>query len=760
MIPDLKKRDIKWLKDNCGKLNIADQFELTTLNAIGADIVELVEVDRTSRSEWLESCDNGEKIAMQVKEEKSFPWPNAANIKDPLMPVAMMQFAARAGAEVVRGRDVVKTHMTGADATGLKEKRAKRVSTAMSYQCLTQMTEWMPGTDQLLSSMSGYGMYYKKTYYDPSLGRNVSLACSPRKIIVHNDVTDLESSERVTHEFEWSKNKVIERIRGKVKWVDIEDKLNTDDTQLNKFFECDCWYDLDDDGYKEPYIITVHQESGSVVRIYCRFDEESISKIDDRVAKIEPTHTITEFPFLPSPDGKFHKMGFFRLLGPLNEEINTVQNQLIDAGTYQNSPPIFAGRGVKLPGGNFRAAPGRYIPVESTGGALRDNLFIPPTPGPSTVLMSLLQLLKDDGMKLASVSETMMGDEPQANVPATTTLAILDQGLKVFSSVLVRLYRAFESEFRKLYRLNFLYMDDIEYIKIIDISVDDLKELGLTEHISAIGGQEIVKAKKGVRKLVQLDFDLDDCDIQPVMDPTAASEAIRLARAQAIYQADPQNPAVKKYFYQVLGVPDRLIKLFVPDQQPPDPKMLMIQAKITEMQQNGHIAFETLRNKSAELAVKELEISYKMAVLESQSVLNKAQAELALANSDSVQVQMHINAFQAQVDHLNNEFQKQTDAIRLLIEGGQQNGGDGGTSDGNGGTSGVAEKSPDAQGNDVSGGNAGPDISGLVAGLLPPGNGGGGGDVDGQNAGSLKGIQPHTGSSQLSAAEGKSGTMM
>ncbi len=761
MIPDLVKRDIQWLKDNCDKLNLADQFEATTLSAIGSEIVELVETDRSSRTDWLEACDKGEKIAMQVMETKSFPWPNAANVKDPLMPVAMMQFAARAGAEVVRGRDVVKTHLTGADNSGLKEKRGKRVSTAMSYQCLTQMTEWMPGTDQLLSSMSGYGMYYKKTYYDPSKGRNVSEACSPRKIIVHNDVTDLESAERLTHEFDWSRNKVIERIRSN-QWSDIEDKLDKDDsTKLEKFFECHCWFDLDDDGYKEPYIITVHTETGSVARICCRYDEDSITVVDKKVARIEPINCITEFPFLPSPDGKFHKMGFFKLLGPLNEEINTVQNQLIDAGTYQNSPPIFAGRGAKLPGGNFRAAPGRYIPVESTGAALRDNLFIPPTPGPSTVLMSLLQLLKDDGMKLASVSETMMGDEPQANVPATTTLAILDQGLKIFSSILVRLYRAFESEFKKLYRLNFLYLDDDEYIKIIDISVEDLKELGLVEHIQTKNGQEYVSAKKGVRKLVKLDFNLDDCDIQPVMDPTAASEAIRLARAQAIYNADPSNPAVKKYYYQVLGVPDKLIQEFVPAQQPPDPKMLMIQAKITEMQQNGHIAFQKLKNESAALAVKELEFSYKMAVQEADAVLKNAQAELALSQSDSVQVQMHINGFQAQVDHLNQQFEQQAKAVELLIKGGQQDGGTNNAQDGSGGTSDVDEGQTDQEGTGVPGGEAAGAGGGSSGGQLPgpEPDTGGPGSLDDSGGSGVQGAQPHATPGKLASLQGKDGMM-
>lgn len=749
-IPDIAERDIKWLKGNVGQPNIASEFEQTTLDYIGSDIVALVDIDRSSRSAWLEACEKGEKIAMQEREEKSFPWPNAANVKDPLMPVAMMQFAARAGAEVVRGIDVVKSHVTGEDPDGIKEKRAKRVSVAMSYQCLTQMTEWMPGTDQLLSSMSGYGMYYKKTYYDPSLGRNVSLACSPRKIIVHNDAIDLESAERVTHEFECGKNKVIERIRGG-QWEDIESKLSQDeDTRMERFYECHCWYDLDGDGYKEPYIITAHADSGAIARIVARYEESGINTNKKGIiSKIEAEHCITEFPFLPSPDGKFHKMGFFKLLGPLNEEINTVQNQLIDAGTFQNSPPIFVGRGAKLPSGNFRAAPGKFINVESTGAALRDNIFIPPAAGASQVLFNLLARLDDKGMKLASVSETMMGDTPQANVPATTTLAILDQGLKVFSSVLKRLYRAFEQEFRKLYKLNYLYMDDDEYIHIIDITAQELIDLGINEHLTPDGK---VAPQKGIRRLVEMDFNMSDCDIQPVMDPTAASEAIRLARAQAIFQTDPGNPAVKRYFYQVLGVPDRLIDEFVPKQMPPDPKSIMAQAQILQMEQQGHISMQKLKNESAKLAVQELETSYRMMLLEAQTTQANANAELALANSDKVQVEMQLAGFQAHMDQINAQFHQDLSAVKLMLER-EANVGTNNAANGSGGTEDVAKGQENEEGSGVPETEAAGSNAGLAGGELPEGISGGSGGMDTNNVSAGAGVQPHATTRKLASLE-------
>ncbi len=454
-------------------------------------------------------------------------------------------------------------------------------------------------------------------------------------------------------------------------------------------------------------------------------------------------------------------MGFYKLLGAINEEINTVQNQLIDAGTLQNAPPVFVGKGAKLPSGNFRTAPGRFTPVESTGQALKDNIFIPTLAGPSPVLFNLLGRLDEKGMKLASVSETMMGDEPQANVPATTTLAILDQGLKVFSSILSRLYRAFESEFYKIYRINWQYMDDAEYIKIIDITVEELQKLGLTEHIAQGPNGPIVQAAKDVRRLVMMDFNPEDCDIQPVMDPSAASEALRLARANAIYQSDPQNPAVKRYYFQVLGVPEKQIDDFVPKQAPPNPAMIKLQADITQMQHKSHLEWEQLALKKREVALKEYDTATHAVLQEAQSVLAKANTELALAQSDAIQVNMHMDAFQSQVDHLQRQWQNQFDAVQQAItaQGGQS--GTSGTEDGSGGASGAAEGQADEESVSVSGGQASGADAGSGGGQLP----GGGADVGGSggmaagSGGTEQNAIPHASIGKLSALEGSSPMM-
>jgi chaperonin GroES len=59
-----------------------------------------VRTGRRRNEQWL-------KLATQVVEKKTYPWPNAANVKYPLLTTAAMQFAARAYPALVPGPRLV-----------------------------------------------------------------------------------------------------------------------------------------------------------------------------------------------------------------------------------------------------------------------------------------------------------------------------------------------------------------------------------------------------------------------------------------------------------------------------------------------------------------------------------------------------------------------------------------------------------------------------------------------------------------------------
>ena len=657
---DCTPRPISWLIANIGKDNLADHLTENQLQAIGADVVALYDYDKASRSEWEQKIEAGMKVAKQICEEKTWPWPGAANTKDSLMAEASMQFASRAGAEVVRGEDVVKCKITGSDPNSLKEKRAKRVSQFMSYNCTDGMPEWESENDQLLTSVSLIGMYYKKTFRDELKGRSVSYARSPMQVVVNEDAKTLLGT-RITEEINLNANKVREYIASDI-WLDISDKLEADEYGSDEMFlEQHRTLDLDGDGYEEPYIVTVHRESQAVARIMACYEEAGVmpgkGKNKSTVARIEREEYFTEFPFLLSPDGKFHKIGWAHLLGPNTETVNTIVNQLLDSGTLANVPPIFIGKGAKLPAGGLRVHPGRLIPVDCSGQAIKDNVYTMPMAEPSEVLFKLLGLLTEKGQKLANLSESMQGETGGANVPATTTLALLDQALKVYTSILKRLFRSYKQEFQRLYKLDRRHLTDKEYVNIIDIEPEDLQEAGITP-------QQLTDDS---RVLVAKDFNEQDKDIQPIMDPTASSEALRLARLNAMAQAAGMPPAVGRIYLEGIGCAQKDIDAIFPPVDPnapppPDPKMIEIQAKITQMQHQGEQKDRELALKHAEMEQKEAVAVHTIEKLQAEISNIKANSILALANAEKAEVGTQIDvvthqmkALQQQLDQINSD---------------------------------------------------------------------------------------------------------
>lgn len=71
--------------------NIAEALDQETLTKIGETVHKDFIADLTSRSEWEKRTEQSMKLALQVAEAKSFPWPNSSNVKFPLVTIAALQ---------------------------------------------------------------------------------------------------------------------------------------------------------------------------------------------------------------------------------------------------------------------------------------------------------------------------------------------------------------------------------------------------------------------------------------------------------------------------------------------------------------------------------------------------------------------------------------------------------------------------------------------------------------------------------------------
>jgi len=558
---------------NAESINIANVLDEDTLVKIGDDCVNGYNADLDSRKRWENDLEEWTKLAIQVREEKSFPWTNASNVKYPLLSTAAMQFTARAYPIIVPSDGkVVKCRVLGPDPQGVKAGRAKRVSEHMSYQIMEEMIGWERDTDQLLMTLSIAGTVFRKTYWDTLNEVNASNLVMPRDLVVNYWTRSLESAARITQKIKMTRNDIEERVRAKL-FLDLDLGEATADAAVDShearsmsvgdndplvtpylILEQHTWIDLDDDGYKEPYIVTVDFNSRKVLRIVARFSREDVRTLDNKIVSIKPKQYFTKYGFIPNPDGGFYDLGFGVLLGALNESANTIVNQLIDAGTLSNLQSGFLSKGLRVKLGNTSFSPGEWKQVNATSDDIKKGIFPMPVREPSQVLFQLLGSLVQSTKELASVAEIFVGKMPGQNTPATTTQSTIEQGMKVFTSIFKRVYRSLTDEFRKLYQLNRQNIDPQKYVDFMD---------------------DPATAE---------DYSGPENDIVPAADPQAQTDSMKQQKAQAIMQVmqmgglDSQAAVMR--FLEANGIED-IQKLLPKSPPPPPPEVVKAQ---TEMQ--------------------------------------------------------------------------------------------------------------------------------------------------------------------------------
>ncbi len=574
-----EKPKIKYTPDELITLaaspNIAEFIDDEELEQIGEDVVGDYEDDFGRMSDKIAQWDEIIKLTKQVQEEKNFPWPGASNVNLPVITSACLRFGARIYPEIVQSGKIARVKTEGIDPEGAIEDRAQRVERHLNWQLSEDICNWECDMDTLLSLVAMYGCYYKKIYYSSLKKEPVVEIYNPKEIITSPECVPLSEKKRISQEIKLNSNRIIERIRnGLFLNVDIPYGENDDeddtDENIEEFIEQHCWLDLDEDGYKEPYVVTAHKESKQVFRIIARFTEDDVeTKVIegvDIISRIEAFTHYVKYLLLPAFDDSDTGLGFGELLVPLSNQINSTVNQLTDAGTLANVRGGFLGRGIRMDGGPFRVSMGEWIPVETRGGSLADNIYPLPAGEPSQTLMALLQMMMDTADALAANVEVQPGEIPM-NSPATTTLAVIEEGLKVYSSIHKRIYASLKQEIRKIYKLNKLYGDPEEYATFQNIPDVDM----------------------------HADYDFEDLDITPATSPQVSTDMQRMVRAQGLVQLMAQpgvmeaglNPrAVVENYLEATHQPnvDELLPPPPPVQEGPslEEQMLQMQAQLEQ----------------------------------------------------------------------------------------------------------------------------------------------------------------------------------
>ena len=253
--------------------------------------------------------------------------------------------------------------------------------------------------------------------------------------------------------------------------------------------------------------------------------------------------------------------------------------------------------------------PGEWKAVNATGDDIKKQIYPLPVKEPSNVLFQLMGSLVTSGKELASVAEIFVGKMPGQNTPATTTMATIEQGMKVFTAVYKRIYRSLTQEFKKLYRLNEVYLNPNTEAKVLDAPVGPA------------------------------DFNCDDYDIWPGADPTAVSQTEKLVKAQGLMELLPTGlldpiEVVKRVLeaqeqpnVQAL-LPQAVQQGQMPPQQP-DPKMLELQMKGQAMQQKSQLDQQDMAFRQ-QLAERDQQVKEAMAAQKMDMEHQRAQADIEL----------------------------------------------------------------------------------------------------------------------------------
>ena len=267
--------------------NLAEAIEDNELRTLAVDLVGKFDSDRSSRSDWEQTYEQGlDQLGLEI-EDRTTPWAGACGVFHPMLSEAVVRFQSQTIQEIIPAQGPVKTHVWG-KFTPERQEQAKRVQEYLNYQLLEVMTEYRSETEKLLFSLPLAGSAFRKVYFDPSLGRPTSMFVPAEDFVVAYNESDLEQAERYTHVMNRSTNQIrklqvsgfyrdIELTASYIEDNPITDKFNDiggvqpsfENEERHQLLEMHVDVDLpgfeDENGVALPYVITIDKSSSELL---------------------------------------------------------------------------------------------------------------------------------------------------------------------------------------------------------------------------------------------------------------------------------------------------------------------------------------------------------------------------------------------------------------------------------------------------------------------------------------------------------------
>jgi hypothetical protein len=531
--------------------NIALELSEAVLNSTASELINYYETDRAGRNEWEQRYKDGLKTldidGNLVDDDENRAIKGLSQVVHPIIAEAATQFQARAIQELYPADGPVRTIIIG-EADDELEDQATRVKEYMNYQIVEEMPEFFPDLDKMLFHLPLVGQTFKKVWYDPSMDRLTARFVQAEDFVVSPDSTDLRTSPRYTQIIKLSRNDYnrfvkagyYEPLGPNEGGVDVDESSTIESIEGISAFgaeqedktvvllEMHTYYmfdgidgadSSDSDAVALPYVITMEQESQTVVSIRRNWHEDDESQ--------EKREWFVEYKFLPGLG--FYGFGLYHIIGGLGKVATGSLRALLDSAAFSNMQGGFKLKG-RVPGGEMDIAPGEFVDLDAVVDDVKKAIMPLPFKEPSGTLFQLLGFVVDSAQRFAAIADLNVG-EANNNAPVGTTIALIEQGSRIFSAIHKRLHNSQAKEFRLMMELDSLHLPD-----------------------------EMRFASTGVASVIyRADFD-DRLDVIPVSDPNVFSSTQRIAQAQAVLQMAQSAPQLHdmyeayKRMYQALRI--------------------------------------------------------------------------------------------------------------------------------------------------------------------------------------------------------------
>lgn len=504
--------------------NLAETLSESELDSLAEKYLTRIDQDIEDRKERdTMQADGLKKAGLGSPAPGGAEFDGASRVTHPVLTESYIDFAASAIKELFPPNGPVKMKIEGKPN---KEKmdRAKRKADFMNWQLVREIPSYRPELERLLTQLPVGGSQYMKFYWDEDQGRpdvefvpidDIVLPYHARNFFdvsrkFHKmNLSQLTYDRRVSSEqyrdlsLPNSYGIGMERTESAKATDKIEGKNDNYTGQIDERLVYEgCVYDEVEDSKAPkdravPYLITIDEQSRKVLSVYRNWDEE-----DEKYREID---YLVDWTFIPWR-GVFG-LSLLQCVGGLPDALTGSLRALMDSALINNMPS-----GIKLKGNpngaSLSTSPTQITEVDAMGQDDVRKIFMAlPFNPPSPMLFQLLGFLTSAAKEVVGTAEEKIADAG-ANMPVGTTLALIEQGAKVFSAIHARMQDSQRRCLEILHRLNRDHLPDGK----VTFGTDD---------------EDYVTRE---------DFE-GSMDVRPVSDPNIFSETQRFAQIQFVMQS-------------------------------------------------------------------------------------------------------------------------------------------------------------------------------------------------------------------------------